>query len=145
MVMKRVIYVKRVKKNSKVRHLMPVRTKFASIKNSRMIGQLQKVAQCRTWLTFLQGKGSLGPSLHSPIVTVIQQNPCKLTEHRRGLLLPVSRIQNLDCHQRAPLKDQNQIPCRPCFHQRECYEQQDPESNQIGTNIKLLVLVFPNT
>ena len=42
--------------------------------------------------------------------------------------VPVSDIQNPDCHQLAPLKDQSRTPCTTCFHQQERYEQPDPES-----------------
>ena len=40
--------------------------------------------------------------------------------------IPESHTLNLDCHLPAPLKDQSQILCLTCSHQRECYEQRGP-------------------
>ena len=51
-----------------------------------------------------------------------------IDEKTKKIYVPVSDIQNSDCHQLAPLKDQSRTPCTTCSHQQECYEQQDPKS-----------------
>lgn len=54
------------------------------------------------------------------------------TQNEDPIVLPVFRILNQVCHQPVPLKGQNQILYKTCFHQQECYERRGPGVKEIN-------------